>query len=445
MRGSRSPVAADVVVVGGGASGLLTAVHILRRTRSPMRLVLLEPREHVGAGIAWSSREPTHLLNVPACRMSGIPARPHDFADWAGCERTDFLPRSTYAAYLRDLLDRSVATAPQGSAVAHVRARAVNVAERRVHLDTGEEMAAGRVVLAVGHDAPELPEDLQIDPGARRSIVPDPWEAAALDSVERGETVVCIGTGLTFVDVALTVLARGLATRVVGVSRTGQTPLAHEDPWREPGPSPDFAEVLTPADVAQWVDSHGEDWRRAVDALRPVTPRLWRRWDDGAKREFIQHWARGWEVHRHRMAPGVGRVFGRLVRSGRVSVLGGGIRAVRRDADRLEVVLGSGDVVTADRVVLCTGPTGRADRSPLLAGLIRSGLALPGPLGLGLRAQVDTGAVHHADGTVSGWLFALGPVLRGELWETTAIPEISRQAEAVAGAVAHHHVREEAR
>src|SRR5690606_6039860 len=82
-----------------------------------------------------------------------------------------------------------------------------------------------------------------------------------------------------------------------------------------------------------------------------------------------------------------------------------------------------------DRLVVnCTGPqTILLTRDSLVAGLIGSGAVRPEPLGLGFDATAD-GALITADGAVPRVLWTIGPPRRGNLWETSAIPEIRNQA-----------------
>ena len=47
--------------------------------------------------------------------------------------------------------------------------------------------------------------------------------------------------------------------------------------------------------------------------------------------------------------------------------------------------------------------------------------------------------VVGADGTVSDWLMALGPLTRGTFWEIVAVPDIRRQTWAVARKLANAH------
>jgi len=63
----------------------------------------------------------------------------------------------------------------------------------------------------------------------------------------------------------------------------------------------------------------------------------------------------------------------------------------------------------------------------LLSDLLAQGLAQPNDLGLGIRVAEDF-AVIAKKGRRSWPLFAPGPVLKGTLLETTAVPEIRVQA-----------------
>ena len=86
-------------------------------------------------------------------------------------------------------------------------------------------------------------------------------------------------------------------------------------------------------------------------------------------------------------------------------------------------------VTGQDFIVNALGPSRRPHA--LVEQLIAEGSARSGPLGFGLHAT-STGALIDAHENTSATLFTLGPLLKGELWETTAIPEIREQAHALA-------------
>jgi tetratricopeptide (TPR) repeat protein len=83
----------------------------------------------------------------------------------------------------------------------------------------------------------------------------------------------------------------------------------------------------------------------------------------------------------------------------------------------------------------CTGPGLRLSDTadPLWRSLLDQGAAVLGPLNMGV--STDNGRLRGADGRTTRALWTLGAPRRGELWETTAIPEIRAQAAAVAESV----------
>jgi uncharacterized NAD(P)/FAD-binding protein YdhS len=180
-------------------------------------------------------------------------------------------------------------------------------------------------------------------------------------------------------------------------------------------------------------EAEGADWRQAIDGLRPHLQGLWRGLDAPERRRFLRHARALWEVHRHRMAPEVAAAIARaqaegrlLVHAGRVAgftLVDGGVE-VRRSGDR--------DPIRVQRVINCTGPEAdfRKKRHPLPVSLMEQGLIRPDSLGMGIDTD-DAGAVLDAHGQASRVIFAIGPMRKGQLWETTAVPEIRAQAQAL--------------
>jgi uncharacterized NAD(P)/FAD-binding protein YdhS len=142
-------------------------------------------------------------------------------------------------------------------------------------------------------------------------------------------------------------------------------------------------------------------------------------------------------VHRHRVPPGTARRAAALSSAGRLSVHRGRVVAVtdQHGCVRLRIDCGrsAATELAVGWLVNCTGPasdiTGTAD--PLLRHLLGAGMARPDRLRLGLDAD-PRGALRDVAGRAAGDIFALGPLLRGSRYETTAIPEIRGQAAALA-------------
>ena len=75
-----------VVIIGGGASGVLMAAHLLRAPQGQAQVTIIEGRPMLGCGIAYSTSDPDHLLNTHASSMSAFPDRPDHFRDWLAAE-----------------------------------------------------------------------------------------------------------------------------------------------------------------------------------------------------------------------------------------------------------------------------------------------------------------------------------------------------------------------
>jgi uncharacterized NAD(P)/FAD-binding protein YdhS len=170
----------------------------------------------------------------------------------------------------------------------------------------------------------------------------------------------------------------------------------------------------------------------ALDGIRRQVPDLWQSLSPADRRLFLRHVARYWEIHRHRMPPATARRITQLISDGRLAVLSGRVAEVDEAPGGIAITVDSRTermTVSAGWLVNATGPAGQIDASadPLLRELLTSGLAAADPLQLGITADAD-GAVLDAEGHASDRLFTLGPPLRGQLYETTAIPEIREQA-----------------
>jgi uncharacterized NAD(P)/FAD-binding protein YdhS len=447
--GYRGPV---IAVVGGGASGTLAAIHLLRSAaeqQRPVRIILIDRHGRHGLGQAYSTTHPAHLLNAPVGQMSALDGDPDDLTRWAaaaGIGHDGFLPRQIYGRYLRDTLSAAERRALPLSRVTQVTSDAVAIRQNargrplRLLLADGC-IDADMAVLAIGNLPPVPPfPALQ-----SHRFIADPWAPGALDDARDGSPVIVVGTGLTMLDVAIAVTTGNRDTAVQAVSRHGLLPRVHRGP--PPPGSPIWLPVISDAtgpvqltelmwQVRSAMASRPGSWQDVMDALRPHVPGLWQRMPARDRRLFVRHVARYWEVHRHRVPPATARRITELRCTGRLSVLQGQVTKVAEEAGqvRLHVAQGGSTAeLTAGWLINGTGPATdimRA-RDPLLRDLLGRGLARPDPLRLGIEAGPD-GAVLDASGTPSSTLFTLGPPLRGVWYETTAIPEIRAQAAALA-------------
>ena len=440
----------SVVIVGGGFSGALFGLK-LHRARPDWRIVVVEPKQKLGRGIAYGACGPNHLLNVPVSRME-IGLEP-GFAEWLATRRDEiadalvesgldlpsaYVPRRLFGDYMEDRVGEALSLKARAGLMT-VRGEAVRLLDdqRGVLLTDGREIAGDIIVLAMGNLPPRPPggpDRWLYDTGF---FIPDPWAAGAFDAVDAAEPLLLIGAGLTMVDVALRLTQDGHRGPILAVSRRGLRPKRHQAGGAWPAFLPDRVAArplallrLVRAEIAR-AEAQGVPWQRVFDAARPAVATIWNAWDDRARRQFLRHLRPRWDIHRHRVSPRVGDGMDRLFAAGRLDMVAGRIKAYREDGNLVEASLalrGGGErVFSAGHVVNCTGPGADFDKIaiPLIADLRARRLAVADPLGVGF--ETEDCAVIDAAGRASPWLFALGPLTRPAWWEITAVPEINLQ------------------
>ncbi len=154
-----SPDTVDVAIIGGGAAGTLTAVHLLRTGR-PVRVAIVERTDRLGRGIPYSTTNPRHLMNVPASGMGGLAGRPGHLVEWCAAqgepvEGAAFVSRPLFGRYLVALLRDAIA----GAAVAPLAVRDDAVAVSR---------SGGRLRVALAGGARSTPAGSCSPPGRPR-------------------------------------------------------------------------------------------------------------------------------------------------------------------------------------------------------------------------------------------------------------------------------------
>jgi uncharacterized NAD(P)/FAD-binding protein YdhS len=440
-----------VAIIGGGFTGATLAAQLLRKGNAALSVVLIERANPPGRGVAYSTQYGWHLLNVPASNMSAFPDDPEHFQRWAlanfetGVEPASFLPRRIYGQYIESVLRE---TADQHHRQFEWRQdEAIYVictnGNAEVFLHSGQVIVADKVVLAVGNFPPSNPYLPGREHRSKR-FVSFAWSADALDQVACCTSVLLVGSGLTSIDQVLALRAREFRGTIHIISRRGLLPQRHKAAapwppfWNESIPGTARGLVRRVRDEVREAAKQGVDWRAVIDSLRPFTPQIWRSLPPTERRRFLRHVRPYWDVHRHRVAPEIGRLIGHQLLSGQVQIHSGRITRYREDTDGVDVTYrdrttGNEERLRVGRVINCTGPEADCRKldDPFLTSLRKQKLARPDPLFLGLDVS-DDGALIDAYGQPSDFLYAIGPSRKGSLWETTAVPEIREQASELA-------------
>ncbi len=441
----------SVVVVGGGLAGVLFVVHLSRLARGPLAITILEPRTRLGAGVAYSGAEPSHVTNVPAASMSVDPDDPGAFTRWIarhgdeprGDESDAYPRRWLFGDYVGELVREVLAGRPDIGLV-HIQQHARDIARTPdgfvVQTDS-RSFAADAVVLATGNPAPQLPDVLKSISGAAQCIA-DPWAPKALAEVPSHARVLIIGTGLTMGDTVAVLRASGHTGEIVAISRRGQISrrglAAAVEPFGDFRQPPSTALGLLRqfrAEVRRAVAA-GSSWYAVLAAARRQAWSLWAALPEAERRRFVRHLRLFYEVHRHIMA---GPVYDMIVeerRSGGLRVLAARLGQVRPKGSAFEIDLqprgGAPESLRRemfDIIVNCTGPSyatlTRTD--PLWRSLTRRGLVRADEAGVG--PEVDRqGRAIDASGTAQPDLLLGGTLARSAFGELTGVREISAEA-----------------
>lgn len=437
-------------IIGGGASGAVLAASLLRRVGTDTEIVLIEKSKEVGRGLAYSTWDPSHLLNVRAGNMSAYADQPDHFYEWLqvhgpehgiGCPtRFCFVPRGVYGEYIGGLL-RDV---PKSQQLRIVRDECVKVARRGDGMEltfaSGNSLELDYCVLATGNEQ---------RPPLLTARGENPWAAGVLDRIDKDAKVLMIGTGLTMVDAVLSLYRRGHHGQIIAVSRRGLLSHTHQ---MVKARKLDRADVPFGAPISvltRWVRGlsdaamrEGGDWRSTIDSLRPYTQELWKRMTLEQRSRFLRHARPWWNICRHRMAPQISDLIRNLIAEGRLRVVAAHIVDAKREGAEITATLflrgeSRTETITVASILECTGlpDDPRHSANPVIASLYAEGLIRSGPLGIGLDLD-DQCAVIDAVGETSERLFAIGPLTRGAFWESIALPDIRNQCASLAGLLA---------
>jgi uncharacterized NAD(P)/FAD-binding protein YdhS len=445
----------DVVIVGGGFSGTMVAVHVLRNTSASLSVAIIDRGALPGRGRAYSSPHRFHLLNVPAGEMSAWPDAPDDFLCWArknydaSVQSRSFPPRSVYGDYIASLLARTVAECAHDR-FQWIQDEALSLHRRKgklaVQVKIGLEVSTRAVVVATGNFPPANPgmPELKASASLYSQV---PWAADALETLPASGSVLLIGSGLTSVDLIMALKSKGFRGVIHVLSRQGLFPRprrhVREDEtwpsfWNETSPRTARGLLRLIRNQVQAASEKGIDWRCVFDSLRPVAQNIWRSMPLEEQRRFLRHARAYWDVHRHRVAPEIGDVLADMQTEGQVRLHTGTITGYSEDRSRAGIRYWdrksrTEKILYANRVINCTGSESdcrRIDES-FIVSLLVQGFARPDRVFLGLDVD-EHGALLDSEGEASHPLYAIGPTRKGCLWETTTVPEIRVQAASLA-------------
>ncbi len=439
-----------ITIIGGGASGTLLAINLLSyQGDRRLEINLVEKRKIIGRGVAFSTEQDVHLLNVPAAKMGAFPDDIEHFYKWLctnglSYEPSSFVPRRIFGEYLRECLEDSNKKKANNVALNVYDDEAVDILfegnKAHVHLRSGDVLYSEQVALAFGNFLPPHPSVADQAFISSPKYFQDPWRADIFDSIGNDDSVLIVGTGLSMVDITMQLNRLGHRGTINAISTRGLLPAVHKLGFSYPTFADEIKGKTRITDILRSVRTHtekahadGSDWRAVIDSLRPIAQKTWLDLPLAEKKYFMQHLSRYWNVARHRMAPEAAEMIDELRGTGQLQILKGRLKRISWEPgvgyDVRYTTVGVEHYAHADVIINCIGSESRFDQidAPLVQNLLNAGRIRCDDLRFGLDATPN-GRLLDSDGNPSEVLYTLGTALKGILWESTAIPEIRVQA-----------------
>lgn len=458
---TKSQTRPTIAIIGGGFSGAAVAFHLLRQSPAgSAQVVVIEPRSDLGRGLAYSTPDPAHRLNVPVRRMTLISDQPDHFHDWLARPTTPrpdpaamtatgevYVQRRIFGDYMR----AQVQPLLESGALRHIHATVLEVTPQDgryvLYLADATELTADIVVFAVTHPAPSVPAPLRDLP--ETVLIADPSAPQALDAIRHDDRILIVGTGLTSADITASLLQNGHTGPITAISRHG---------WRSRDHAPVQAETATdftrtPSRTALGLlrrirasirqdAAAGLTWHATLDRVRVQAGAIWTALTPPEQRRLLRHLRSLWDVHRFRIAPQVSTALNMALAHGQLSLAAASLVSATPTADGIVVTTRlrhprSTMSETFDRIIITTGPAhGSVIRdNPALASAHAAGLLEADGLGLGIATD-SQGRALSPDGIAQPRLFIAGPLARATFGELMGVPEVTRYAEFIAAGVA---------
>jgi uncharacterized NAD(P)/FAD-binding protein YdhS len=482
----------QINIIGAGFAGSAVAMQLIQQANTALQIRLFERADQAQTGVAYADQGLDLLLNVPAGRMSLWPEQPHHFVDWlaqqsefAGLTQQQlaslFLPRRCYGRYLQQQWQHSLQLAKSKG----IRLESMHVDIRQLQIQQGKPLIAGYrldaaqqadangtftywhsdvLVLACGNEQPAAPAIVPAAVLQHPAYRANPWQQQSYQGLSADSQVLILGNGLSMVDAVMALRQAGVRQPILSLSPHGFAMLAHPAVTTtasqyQPPISPPTA-ATSPRQLLHWFQQQRHavaakpDAHQLLDAIRPFSQRYWRQFSDWQKQQFLRHLRHRWGVLRHKLPPEMMATIFDAQQQGWLQVRAGQLQTVESCGEQLLVEWrGRGENIRqqlrVDALINCTGPATDYRRLPghWLQQAMTDGILAPGPLGQGLALAATT-AMHNdsklvatelqladAQGQAQAGLYAMGSMLRGALWETTAVHEIRQQAVLIANAI----------
>jgi uncharacterized NAD(P)/FAD-binding protein YdhS len=446
-----------VAIIGAGFSGTMTAIHLMRQLDVPVHIFLFDSKKEFSKGVAYATYSDKHLLNVTTSKMSAYPDLPDHFLDWVNSHKTyesikrqliahAYLPRKLYGEYLSDIWSNGKKSNPNIHRLTELQTKVIDVKQLNQGFKLTDSQLSNievdKVILATGNESPGDISGINSSKLDNQSYFRNPWEKNCVTECDSSLPILILGNGLTMIDTVISLRENGFRNIIFSISPNGFNILPHRHPGLE------YDDILheieatkTLYDLVKVTNRHikkvrslGISAEPVVNALRSRTPGIWRQLTDKEKAIFYSRIRHLWGVARHRLPLHLHDQIQNERIQGTLRVYAGNISGAEQVQEGVIVKYlnkksGTHQKMFVSRIINCTGPTSDFEKSKneMFRNLLHNQLIEQDALKLGINADANTYQVTVKGRPIKG-LHAIGSLLRGVFWESTAVGELRLQA-----------------
>ena len=426
-----------VCIIGSGYTAAALTLHLLARGMQPDQLAIVGPGP-LGQGQAYGCISDDFRLNVRADLMRLWPDQPDHFANWAAASITDdpdartdvgdFYRRRDFAAYMADQL----AARPEIKDIPHHESPAGHIVRTstgwQIALADGTALTAGRIIIATGNPAPEWP--MQTPPMDAPGLIRVPWRGDWPAQIVRDAAVIIIGGGLTALDALHALHRQGHRGTITLVCPEGMLPPMQTD-WQDAIPCA-WPAALRGSGFLRFMrqtighrDWSDTEWQRRFESLRVNISAAWQTLPASDQARLMRRLGWLWSLARFRAGPQATGSANALIKAGQLTIRRDIVTGLATtDAGQHIAGLGTGDSITADAVINCSG----AGRDRLIAQLIDDKVIAPHQTAPHRPRMTNSLALVAPGNRPYDSLYAVGPVTAHHYGDILGAASISRQA-----------------
>jgi uncharacterized NAD(P)/FAD-binding protein YdhS len=170
---------------------------------------------------------------------------------------------------------------------------------------------------------------------------------------------------------------------------------------------------------------------------------LWQRLPTRERARFLRQLLPYWDVHRHRLAPSIGKKIEEMQQRGSIECIAGRIASAHMQGKVIHIRYrdrGNQEMKSLEvgAIIQCTGPNYDLSTvpDPLIQSLKRRNYLQQDVLNIGL----ETSSCYQLQGSGhprQQHLYYIGPMLKARYWESIAVPELWAHVQRLAKHLLH--------